>query len=214
MRELNTYIEHTLLRPDATRADIEKLCLAAREHSFASVCVNPCHVRLCHELLLGSEVKVCTVIGFPLGATSSKAKAAEAAEALECGCDEFDMVINVGAIKGGELDIARADIAAVRAAVPERTLKVIIETGLLTDDEKRMACRVAADAGADFVKTCTGFSAGSATPEDVALMRASIPREMRVKASGGIRTREQAIALIEAGADRLGTSSGIAIVSG
>ena len=214
MKPLNKYIDHTNLKPSATRADIERLCAEAREYDFASVCVHPCNVALCKELLAGSEVLTCTVIGFPLGQNTTAMKAAETSEAFDLGCDEFDMVINVGRLKDGDHDTVRAEIAAVVAAARGRTVKVIIETGLLTDTEKATATRLACEAGAHFVKTCTGFSAGAATVEDIRLMKANVTEGVSVKASAGIRTYEQAIALIEAGADRIGTSAGKGILEG
>ena len=214
MKPLNKYIDHTNLKPSATRADIERLCAEAREYDFASVCVHPCNVALCKELLAGSEVLTCTVIGFPLGQNTTAMKAAETSEAFDLGCDEFDMVINVGRLKDGDHNTVRAEIAAVVAAARGRTVKVIIETGLLTDTEKATATRLACEAGAHFVKTCTGFSAGAATVEDIRLMKANVTEGVSVKASAGIRTYEQAIALIEAGADRIGTSAGKAILEG
>lgn len=207
-------IDHTLLKPDATAAQIEKLCAEARAHRFASVCVNPCRVALAKQLLADSDVKVCTVIGFPLGATTTAAKALETVVAYKDGCDEFDMVINIGALRDGDDSLVCADIAAVVAAANGRTVKVILETGLLTDEEKRTACRLAAEAGAHFVKTCTGFAVGKATPTDIALMRAAVPAHMQVKASGGVRTLADAQALVAAGADRIGTSAGVALCEG
>ena len=209
--QLAKRIDHTILKPDATAAQVEKLCAEAREWGFASVCVNPCHVARAARLLAGSDVKVCTVIGFPLGATTSAAKAAETEIAYADGCEEFDMVLNIGALRDGDQALVRADIAAVVAAAKGRTVKVILETGLLTNEEKITACHLAAEAGAHFVKTCTGFAAGCATVEDIALMRRESPAHVKVKASGGIRTYEAAMALVEAGADRIGTSSGVAI---
>ena len=214
MKPLNKYIDHTNLKPSATRADIERLCAEAREYDFASVCVHPCNVALCKELLAGSEVLTCTVIGFPLGQNTTAMKAAETSEAFDLGCDEFDMVINVGRLKDGDHNTVRAEIAAVVAAARGRTVKVIIETGLLTDTEKATATRLACEAGAHFVKTCTGFSAGAATVEDIRLMKANVTEGVSVKASAGIRTYEQAVALIEAGADRIGTSAGKGILEG
>jgi deoxyribose-phosphate aldolase len=211
---MNQYIDHTNLKPSATRADIQKLCAEARAHDFASVCVNPCNIALCKELLAGSDVKVCTVIGFPLGQNTTAMKVAETREAYALGCDEFDMVINVGRLKDGDTDFVRAEIAAVVAAAEGKTVKVIIETGLLTDTEKAAATRLACEAGAHFVKTCTGFSAGVATVADIRLMKENLSGNAKLKASAGIRTYEDAAALIEAGADRLGTSAGMAIVAG
>ncbi len=213
MKDINRYIDHTNLKPFATQADIEKLCSEAREWQFASVCVNPCNIKLCRELLKGSGVEVCTVIGFPLGQNTTAVKVAETENAYELGCDEFDMVINVGKLKDGCADYVRDEIAAVVKAAKGRTVKVIIETGLLTDEEKALATRLSCEAGAHFVKTCTGFSQGVATVEDIRLMKQNVSEGVRLKASAGIRSYEDAKALIEAGADRLGTSAGIAIVS-
>ena len=212
MKPLNKYIDHTNLKPFATAADIEKLCAEAREFDFASVCVNPCNVALAKKLLEGSDVKVCTVIGFPLGQNTTAVKVAETVDAYANGCEEFDMVINVGKLKEGEEDYVRAEIAAVVAAAGGKTVKVIIETGLLTDGEKATATRLTCEAGADYVKTCTGFSAGAAAVEDVRLMKANLSGKTQIKASAGIKTYEQTKALIEAGAERIGTSAGTAIV--
>ncbi len=212
--KLNKYIDHTNLKPAATRADIEKLCADAREWDFASVCVNPCNVALAHELLAGSDVMTCTVIGFPLGQNTTAVKVAETEKAYADGCDEFDMVINIGALKDGRHDYVRDEIAAVVAAARGKTVKVIIETGLLTDEEKAIATRLSCEAGAHFVKTCTGVSAGAATVADIQLMKANITEGVKLKASAGIRNYADAVALIEAGADRLGTSAGIAIITG
>ena len=213
MKPLNKYIDHTNLKPFATRADIEKLCAEARQYDFASVCVNPCNIALAASLLAGSDVKVCTVIGFPLGQNTMATKVAETKDAYAAGCEEFDMVINVGRLKDGDADYVRAEIAAVVAAAGKRTVKVIIETGLLTDEEKALATRLSCEAGAHFVKTCTGFSAGVATVEDIALMKANLSGDAQLKASAGIKTYAQTKALIEAGADRIGTSAGAAIMA-
>jgi deoxyribose-phosphate aldolase len=213
-KPLNRYIDHTNLKPAATRADIERLCAEAKQWSFASVCVHPCNLPLCRDLLAGTEVKLCTVIGFPLGQNTTAVKVAETEDAYALGCDEFDMVINVGRLKDGDEDFVRSEIAAVVAAAKGKTVKVIIETGLLTDAEKAAATRLACEAGAHFVKTCTGFSAGVATAEDIRLMRAHAAPGVSLKASAGIRTYEDAAALIEAGADRIGTSAGTAIMLG
>ncbi|MBQ8397613.1 MAG: deoxyribose-phosphate aldolase [Clostridia bacterium] len=213
MKPLNKYIDHTNLKPFATHADIEKLCAEARQYDFASVCVNPCNIALARELLAGSDVKVCTVIGFPLGQNTMATKVAETKDAYALGCEEFDMVINVGRLKDGDADYVRAEIAAVVAAAGKRTVKVIIETGLLTDDEKALATRLACEAGAHFVKTCTGVSAGAATVEDITLMKANLSNGAQLKASAGIKTYAQTKALIEAGADRIGTSAGAAIIA-
>ena len=213
MKSLNKYIDHTNLKPAATRADIEKLCAEAREWDFASVCVNPCNIALCKELLAGSDVMTCTVIGFPLGQNTTAVKVAETEDAYALGCDEFDMVINVGRLKDGDTTYVKNEIAAVVEAAKGRTVKVIIETGLLTDEEKATATRLACEAGAHFVKTCTGVSAGVATVADVQIMKANLSGHAVIKASAGIRTYEDTAALIEAGASRIGTSAGIAIVT-
>ena len=213
MKPLNKYIDHTNLKPFATQADIEKLCTDAREWDFASVCVNPCDIPLAKELLRGSGVMTCTVIGFPLGRNTTAVKVAETEDAYALGCDEFDMVINVGKLKDGCADYVRDEIAAVVKAAKGRTVKVIIETGLLTDEEKALATRLSCEAGAHFVKTCTGVSAGVATVEDIRLMKANLSGDVQLKASAGIKTYEAAKALVDAGADRLGTSSGIAIIT-
>lgn len=214
MKNLNKYIDHTNLKPFATTADIERLCAEAREWDFASVCVNPCDIDLAKELLCGSDVKTCTVIGFPLGRNATEIKVAETEYAYAHGCDEFDMVINVGKLKDGCIDYVRDEIAAVVKAAKGKVVKVIIETGLLTDDEKAMATRLSCEAGAHFVKTCSGVSAGVATVEDIKLMKANLSGNVKLKASSGIRTFEDAKALIEAGAERLGTSAGITIIKG
>ena len=211
--KLKAYIDHTHLKPTATVADIERLCREAREYGFASVCVNPAYVPLAHELLSGSAVRVCTVIGFPLGQNTTAVKVAETRDAYAAGCEEFDMVINVGRLRGGDTDYVQAEIAAVVAAAEGRTVKVIIECGLLTPEERALATRIASSAGAHFVKTCTGVSQGVATVEDIALMRKNAPEGVSLKASAGIRTYADALALIEAGADRIGTSAGVAIAT-
>ncbi|MCL6615313.1 MAG: deoxyribose-phosphate aldolase [Firmicutes bacterium] len=208
-------IDHTLLKPEATKAEIERLCEEAKQYSFWSVCINPGNVRLAAKLLRGSGVKVCTVIGFPLGATTPMVKAMETRDAIANGADEVDMVINVGALKSGDYDLCARDIkAVVEAASGQALVKVIIETCLLSDDEKRKACLLAKNAGADFVKTSTGFGKGGATVEDVTLMRQVVGAAMGVKAAGGIRDRATAEKMIAAGANRLGTSAGVAIVTG
>ena len=207
-------IDHTLLKPAATRAQIETLCREAAEHGFCSVCVNPYWVALAAKMLKGTGVKTCTVIGFPLGANTTAVKVFEAKNALENGADELDMVINIGALKSKDYDTVLQDIRALRALGDNFVLKVIIETSELTDEEKVKACELAAEAKADFVKTSTGFAGGGATVHDVALMKKSIPAGMQVKASGGVRTREDAEAMLAAGATRLGASSGIKIVEG
>ena len=213
-QDLAKYIDHTLLRPDATEAQIEKLCAEAVEYGFASVCVNPCRIALAAKLLAGTDVAPCCVIGFPLGACTTAAKAFEAADAAKNGAKEIDMVINIGDAKDGRWELVEADIAGVVRAIDGRALlKVIIETCLLTDEEKVEACRASVRAGADFVKTSTGFSKAGATAHDVALMRRTVGPDMGVKAAGGIRTYTDAIAMIEAGATRIGASAGIAILS-
>ena len=206
------YIDHTLLAPDAAKSAIEKLCKEASEYKFASVCVNSCWVSLAADLLKDSSVKVCTVVGFPLGAMDTVSKAYEAAKAVENGADEVDMVINIGYLKSGMLDAVLEDIVAVRKATEGKLLKVIIETCLLTDDEKRTACELSEKAGADFVKTSTGFSKGGATLHDVKLMKSVVGDRLGVKASGGVRDYATAKAMIDAGATRIGASAGIAIV--
>ena len=210
--ELASYIDHTLLKPEASREQIRAVCEEAKQYHFASVCVNPCWVPLIAEELKGSGVSVCCVIGFPLGASLSSVKAFEAREAVAAGAQEIDMVINIGAIKSGGWELVREDIAAVNAAKGTAKLKVIIETCLLTDEEKVRVCQIAKEAGADFVKTSTGFSTGGATVHDVELMRRTVGPEMGVKASGGIRTLADALAMIEAGASRLGASAGVKII--
>lgn len=214
MNAIRTYIDHTLLKPDATPEQIRRLCTEADENGFASVCVNPAYVPLAAELLKDSAVNVCTVIGFPLGMNTTAIKAAEALKAVQDGADELDMVIQVGQLKSGNLAYVEDDIRAVVEASGGRLVKVIIETALLTDEEKVTACRLAQRAGADFVKTCTGFSGGAASVHDIALMRKTVGPDMGVKASGGVRDYASAVALIEAGATRIGTSSGVAIAAG
>lgn len=211
--DIAKYIDHTNLKSTATFGDIERLCEEARKYGFYSVCVNPYYVSLCKRLLSGTDVKVCTVIGFPLGATTTSTKVFETEETLKMGCDEFDMVINVGMLKSGKDDHVMQDIRQVVEAAKDRTVKVIIETGLLTDEEKMRACRLASQAGAHFVKTCTGMTQGKALVEDIDIMKKNIVPGVKIKASGGIRTYEDAIKLIEAGSDRIGTSSGVEIVN-
>ncbi len=210
-------IDHTLLKPDAVEAEILKLCEEAIAYGFASVCINPCWVRLCSNTLIGKSPKVCTVIGFPLGSNRTEIKVHEAELAAADGAREFDMVINVGQLKQGESAFVEQDIAAVTAAVKsisiQNTVKVILETCLLSGDEIKAACHLSRKAGADFVKTSTGFSKAGASLEAVNLMRSVVGQEMGVKASGGVRDRFTALAMIDAGASRIGTSSSIAIVS-
>ncbi len=212
------YIDHTNLKPYATREDITRLCDEAIQYGFYAVCVNPYRVKLAKDYLKGkgASVRVASVIGFPLGATPTEVKVFEAKKALEDGADELDMVINIGALKDGDYEYVRNDIAEVVRAAHEKgaKVKVIIETCYLTEEEKVKACELVKEAGADFVKTSTGFGTGGATVEDVRLMRKVVGPEMGVKAAGGIRTYEQAIAMIEAGATRIGASSGVKIVQG
>jgi deoxyribose-phosphate aldolase len=212
---LASLIDHTLLKPDATREQIETLCREAAQFCFASVCVNPNWVPLCRELLRGTGVKVCTVIGFPSGAHAPDVKAYEARRAVDQGAEEVDMVINIGALKSKDYALVEQDIRGVVQAVGKDTVvKVILETALLTREEKIMGCTLAKAAGADFVKTSTGFAGGGATVEDVMLMRETVGPEMGVKASGGVRTKEEAEAMVAAGATRLGASAGVKIVRG
>lgn len=212
--QLAAMIDHTLLKPEATPDMVAVLCDEAREYGFASVCVNPTYVAQCATALQGSNVPVCAVVGFPLGATMADVKAYEARRAIEDGAREIDMVINVGALRAGLLAQVRDDIAAVVEVCHSRgaLCKVIIEAVLLTDEQKAQACLIAVDAGADFVKTSTGFAAGGATPHDVGLMRATVGPRAGVKAAGGIRTYGNALAMVAAGANRIGASAGIAIV--
>ncbi|WP_454981286.1 deoxyribose-phosphate aldolase [Capnocytophaga haemolytica] len=212
---MNKFIDHTLLKADATTADIEKLCKEAIEHQFYSVCVNSGYVALAKHLTQDSGVKVCSVVGFPLGAMASEAKMFETQNALSNGADEIDMVINVGYLKSGNIDQVRAEIATIKQLVgEERVLKVILETCYLTDEEKRLACRLSVEAGADFVKTSTGFGTGGATPEDITLMREAVAGKAKLKASGGIRDYATAKQYIDLGVSRIGTSNGIAIIKG
>lgn len=212
--ELNKFIDHTLLKADAKKEEIEKLCEEALDYNFKSVCINPTWVKYASELLNNSTVEVCTVIGFPLGANSSKTKKIETENAIEDGATEVDMVINIGALKSGDLKTVEEDIRlVVEAANSKAIVKVIIETSLLTDEEKVTVSKIIEKLGADFVKTSTGFSTGGATLSDVSLIRANISDSMGIKASGGIRDKETAIKMINAGATRIGASSGIKIVS-
>lgn len=214
--DLAGMIDHTLLKPDATTSEIEKLCAEAKKYSFASVCINPSYVPLSTKLLKGTEVKVCTVIGFPLGATSTASKAFETEQAIRDGAQEVDMVMNVGMLKSGQYEYVENDIfAVVSTAKRYRVLsKVILETGFLTDEEKVKACILCKRAGADFVKTSTGFGKGGATAGDIALMRRVVGSAMGVKASGGVRSREDALAMVASGADRIGASASVKIVTG
>ncbi|WOS96436.1 MULTISPECIES: deoxyribose-phosphate aldolase [Nosocomiicoccus] len=212
--KIERYIDHTLLKPDTTTDDIKKLCEEAKQYNFFSVCVNPSHVELCKSLLEGSDTKVCTVVGFPLGATTSEVKQFETVQAIRNGADEIDMVINIGALKTGDLETVQKDIEAVVNVKGEALVKVIIETALLTPDEIVTASELSKKAGADFVKTSTGFNGRGASVEDVTLMKSTVGDALGVKASGGIRSKEDALQMIEKGATRLGASSGVKIVLG
>jgi deoxyribose-phosphate aldolase len=211
--EMAKWIDHTLLKPDATQEQVEKICAEAKEYSFASVCINPTWVSLCYKLLRGTDVKVCTVIGFPLGSTLPEVKASETRQVISNGAQEVDMVINIGALKSGDLALVEHDIRSVVRSAGRKVVKVILETCLLTDEEKVSASAIAQKAGADFVKTSTGFSTGGATVADVALMRKVVGSGMGVKASGGVRSYEEACKMVEAGATRIGASASVAIVS-
>lgn len=211
---VNKYIDHTVLKPETTKSQILTLCEEAKQYDFASVCVNPTWVSTCAEQLKGTNVKVCTVIGFPLGATLKEVKAFETKCAIEAGATEVDMVINIGAAKDQNWELVYEDVKAVVDAANGVLVKVIIETCLLTDEEKVKACEMSVKAGADFVKTSTGFSTGGATVEDVKLMRQTVGANVGVKASGGVRTSEDMNAMVEAGANRIGTSGGVSLVQG
>lgn len=213
MKNLSTIIDHTLLKPEATKDDIKTLCSEAKEYDFFAVCINPTYVSFAKEQLKNSNVKLATVIGFPLGNSTKETKAYEAKNAIKDGADELDMVINIGALKDKDYKLVKDDIeAVVKVSNGKALVKVIIETCLLTDEEKRMACKLAKEAGADFVKTSTGFSNGGATVEDVKLMREAVGNNIGVKASGGIRDYERAKEMIQAGATRIGASSSINII--
>ncbi len=213
-KEVARLIDHTLLKPQATPVQVEQLCDQARRYGFASVCINPVYVRLAADKLEGSDVAVCTVVGFPLGATTTSIKVREAQQALADGATEIDMVIHIGALKAGDHQAVQEDIAAVSTACREggALLKVIIEAVLLSDEEKVAACRLAQAAGADFVKTSTGFAGGGATVEDVRLMRRTVGPQMGIKAAGGVRSYADALAMVDAGATRIGASAGVEIV--
>lgn len=214
MNNLSSMIDHTLLKPESSKEAVEKLCQEAKAHNFAAVCVNPCHIELCKEILKDSPVKIATVVGFPLGANTKEVKAFETLDAINKGAEEIDMVINIGALKDKNYDKVKEDIeGVVNAAKGKAIVKVIIETSLLTDEEKIKACELSMEAKADFMKTSTGFSTGGATIEDVKLMKSVVGDHMQVKASGGVKDLETAKAMIAAGASRLGTSSGVQIVS-
>jgi len=212
-KEIAKYIDHTLLKPDANIKDIEKLCNEADNYNFASVCVNPHYIKYCAEKLKDSAVKVVSVIGFPLGANTTEIKKAEVIQAVKDGADELDMVINIGSLKSGDYENVSQDIKSVVEVAEGKCVKVIIETCLLTESEKIKACELSKKAGANFVKTSTGFSSNGATIEDVKLMKKVVGEKMQVKASGGIHSYEEAIAMIEAGASRLGASAGVKIIS-
>ncbi|MEE2789427.1 MAG: deoxyribose-phosphate aldolase [Myxococcota bacterium] len=212
--QLAGYIDHTLLKPDATRAQLQALAEEARIHRFATVCVNSANVRLMTQMLKGSQVPVCAVVGFPLGAMSPRSKAYETKEAVRCGAKEIDMVLNIGALKSGDYGLVLADIQAVVDAARPVGVKVILETSKLTEEEKVIACALSKSARAAFVKTSTGFGGGGATVEDITLMRRIVGSEMGVKASGGVRNRADAEKMIEAGANRIGASASVAIVQG
>ncbi|MBP2026687.1 deoxyribose-phosphate aldolase [Acetoanaerobium pronyense] len=215
MKELSKYIDHTLLKADAKDDEVLKLCKEAKEYGFFSVCINPSFIELAKKELEKSDVKVCTVIGFPLGATTTETKEFETKDAINKGAHEIDMVINISRLKAKDYEYTLKDIKAVVNAAKDKALvKVIIETCLLTDEEKVKACEIAKEAGADFVKTSTGFSTGGATKEDIALMRKTVGEGMGVKASGGVRTYDDAVKMIENGASRIGASSSIAIATG
>ena len=213
MNNIASYIDHTILKAEATREMVKILCEEAKEYKFAAVCVNPYHIEYCKDLLKDSDVKVATVIGFPLGANTKETKAFETIDAIKKGADEVDMVINIGALKDKNYDLVKEDIeSVVKAANGNAVVKVIIETSLLNEEEKAKACELALEAKADFVKTSTGFSTGGATIDDVKLMKSIVGDKMEIKASGGVRDLETAKSMIEAGASRLGTSSGVKIV--
>lgn len=211
---INKYIDHTLLKTDSVQSQLDQLIEEAKAYDFASVCVNPCWVAYAAKALKGTDVKVCTVVGFPLGATTSATKAFETKDAIENGADEIDMVINIGLLKQGDYQAVEDDMRAVVEASGDKLVKVIIEACLLTDDEKVKACQLAVNAGVDFVKTSTGFSTGGATVSDVKLMRQTVGPDIGVKAAGGARSLEDALAFVEAGATRIGTSAGVTIMKG
>ncbi|MBF7016542.1 deoxyribose-phosphate aldolase [Staphylococcus durrellii] len=208
------YIDHTLLKPESTKEQIDKIISEARDYEFKSVCINPTHVNYAAQQLVNTKVMVCTVIGFPLGASTTATKIYETEDAIKNGADEIDMVINIGALKDGSFEAVQKDIEGVIGAANGKTVKVIIETCLLTDEEKVRACELSKAAGADFVKTSTGFAGGGATPEDVKLMKQTVGDDLEVKASGGVRNLEDFNAMIEAGATRIGASAGVQIIQG
>ncbi|MEG0177461.1 MAG: deoxyribose-phosphate aldolase [Anaerorhabdus sp.] len=212
--KLNKTIDHTLLKQNSTESQLLQLCKEAKEYDFATVCVNPCWIEFCKKELAGTDVGVCTVIGFPLGAMTTASKVFEAKNAVEIGADEVDMVLNIGALKDNKMDYIVNEIKAIKEAVGNHCLKVIIETCLLTDEEKVKACNAVVEAGADFVKTSTGFSTSGATIEDVKLMKETVQNKCKVKAAGGVRSYDDLIKMIEVGADRIGTSSGVSLLQG
>ena len=212
--KLNKFIDHTLLKADASKAQIKKLCEEAKEYDFKTVCINPSWIEFAINELKGSDVGVCTVIGFPLGAMTTEAKSFEAADAIEKGASEIDMVLHIGKLKDGDYEYIVKDIKAVKDACGEIPLKVIIETCLLTDEEKAIASKACIDAGADFVKTSTGFSTSGATIEDVVLIKEIVGDKAKIKAAGGVRSYEDLLAMVNAGADRIGTSSGVKLLEG
>lgn len=215
IENLKSYIDHTVLKPESTDLDIQQACLDAKKYKFKAVCINPTWVSYVSDLLKGTSVNTCTVIGFPLGANTTATKVNETKQAIKDGADEVDMVINIGAMKSEDFSLVHDDIRAVVTAADKKAIvKVIIETSLLSHNEKIRACEIAKRAGADFVKTSTGFSTGGATVEDIKLMRTAVGPEMGVKASGGVRTYEDAKRMIEAGATRIGTSNGVALLEG
>ncbi len=212
--ELAKYIDHTQLKADARREDIKKLCEEAKDHGFKTVCINPSYIKLAKELLADSDVGVCTVIGFPLGQMTTEAKVYETKDAIKKGADEIDMVLNIAKLKDHELEYVRDEIAKVKEACGDHVLKVIIETCLLSDDEKKAACECILEAKADFVKTSTGFSTHGATFEDVKLLKECVGDRCKVKAAGGVRTHDDFLKMIQLGADRIGTSSGVKLLEG
>ncbi len=212
--KLNKFIDHTLLKPESTKDQILEVCKEAKENDFASVCVNPTWVKTVSEALADTDVMTCTVIGFPLGANTSTVKAFETKDAIENGADEIDMVINVGELIAGNNDLVLEDIKAVVEASGDKTVKVIIETSLLNDEQKRTACELILKAKADFVKTSTGFNGGGATKADIELFKSVVKDECKIKASGGVRTFDDAMTMIDAGANRIGTSGGVSIIKG
>jgi deoxyribose-phosphate aldolase len=214
MMNLNEYIDHTVLKPETTVAMVKKICDEAKQFNFATVCINPARIAEAKKLLAGSNVGITTVIGFPLGANTTEVKVFETSDAIKKGADEIDMVINIGAVKDGNWDLVQAEMQAIKQAAGTHCVKVILENCLLTEGEIVKACEVAVAAGLDFVKTSTGFSTGGATFADVALMKKTVGDRAKVKAAGGVRTYDDAMKMIEAGAERLGTSGGVAIVQG